>query len=95
MFFGTPHAGSEQAEFASMLVRIGETMATATLTDRISGRRIRRDLIDLLKSQSRELEELSMSFRNRLRGIEIVSFYELNTIRGCKELVRPFIFSYF
>ena len=75
-----------------MLALIAESLGTATLTDRITGQRVRRDLIDLLRRHSKELEELSMSFRNRLLGIEIVSFYEQDTMRGLKKLVRVFIF---
>lgn len=92
VFFGTPHVGSEQADFAAMLGLIAESIGTATLTDRLTGQRIRRDLIDLLRRQSKELEELSLSFRNRYMGIEIISFYEQDTMRGLKKLVRPFVF---
>ncbi|KAH6714466.1 Alpha/Beta hydrolase protein, partial [Leptodontidium sp. MPI-SDFR-AT-0119] len=89
IFFGTPHVGSEQADFASMLALIAESLGTATLADRISGQRIRRDLVELLRNQSKALEDISMSFRNRLQGIEIVSFYEQDTIRGMRQLIVP------
>lgn len=75
-----------------MLALIAKTIETVTPINQMTGHKIRGDLIDLLQSQSKELEELSGSFRNRLLGLEIVTFYEQNTMRGFKELVRPFIF---
>jgi hypothetical protein len=86
-FFGTPHKGSRHADLASILSNIAESISKVTLAARLAGLHTRSDLIDLLKNPSAELDEINMSFNDRLEGLEIASFYEQDTIRGFTELV--------
>jgi hypothetical protein len=53
-----------------------------SMSDRAFGK-MRKDLADLLRPRSKELENLSMSFTDRTKGIEIVSFFE-------EEVMLPF-----
>jgi hypothetical protein len=75
VFFGTPHLGSEHADFLSILIGIVNTMESISMVQHTFGK-TRQDLVDILKPRSTELENLSMSFTNRTKDIEIVSFYE-------------------
>jgi hypothetical protein len=52
---------------------------------------IRDDLLTSLVSDSEELTDLAVSSRNRLRNLEIVTFYETETMPGLSELVRPLL----
>jgi ankyrin repeat domain-containing protein 50 len=94
VFFGTPHSGSAQAEFLSVLADVVAAAGTLTLVDRTLGK-LRQDLIRILKPRSTELEDLSMSFTERSKDIEIVSFYEENTMPpfrsqvSCVSIFRP------
>jgi hypothetical protein len=93
VFFGTPHSGSEQADFLSVLVDIVTKFGSLSMIDRAYGK-IRQDLVRTLKPRSVELEELSMSFTERSKGLEIVSFYEENAMPpfthevGCFSILR-------
>jgi hypothetical protein len=49
---------------------------------------IRDDLLTTLGSNSQVLSDLAISARNRLRNLEIVTFYETQTMPGLSELVR-------
>jgi hypothetical protein len=49
---------------------------------------IRDDLLTTLGSNSQALSDLAISSRNRLRNLEIVTFYETETMPGLSELVR-------
>jgi ankyrin repeat domain-containing protein 50 len=79
VFFGTPHSGSEQADFLSVLVDIVAKFGSLSMIDRAYGK-IRQDLLRTLKPRSVELEALSMSFMERSKELEIVSFYEENAM---------------
>lgn len=50
---------------------------------------IRDDLLTTLGSNSQALSDLAVSSRNRLRNLEVVTFYETEIIPGLSELVRP------
>lgn len=75
VFFGTPHSGSEHADFLSILIGIVNTMESISMVRHTFGK-TRQDLVDMLKPRSTELENLSISFTHRTKDIEIVSFYE-------------------
>jgi hypothetical protein len=59
----------------------------ASQTARIVGP-IRDDLLTTLGSNSQALTDLAISSRNRLKDLEIVTFYETATVPGLSELVR-------
>jgi hypothetical protein len=86
VFFGTPHAGSEQADLLSVLASIVAAFGSMSMVDRAFGK-IRQDLVRLLKPRSIELETLSISFTERSKDIEIVSFYEENAMPPYKSEV--------
>jgi hypothetical protein len=86
VFFGTPHSGSEHADFFSMLMRIVDTMGSVAMVQQTFGK-TRQDLVNTLKPRSTELENLSMSFTDRAKDIEIVSFYEENATPPLKTVV--------
>jgi hypothetical protein len=91
VFFGTPHSGSEQADFLSVLANIVAACGSLTMVDRAFGK-LRQDLVRILKPGSIELETLSMSFTERSQGIEIVSFYEEHAMPPFKSEVSYFTF---
>jgi hypothetical protein len=86
VFFGTPHSGSEQASLLSLVLNIIDTVPLIT--------KPRNDLAQLLKLNSSELESLSISFTDRTRDIEIVSFYEENAMPHFKNEVSCFFCSH-
>lgn len=88
IFFGTPHSGSEQADFLSTLVKIANTVESASKLNHFLGKP-RQHLADLLRPRSVELENISMSFTDRTKGIEIVSFYEERVMPPFKSEVVP------
>jgi hypothetical protein len=49
---------------------------------------VRDDLLTTLGSNSQALSDLAISSRNRLRNLEVVTFYETETMPGLSELVR-------
>lgn len=89
VFFGTPHQGSEQATFLSILTNIVDKFGSLSLSDRAIGR-IRHRLVSTLKPRSKELEALSMSFTQRSKDIDIISFYEENAMPPFKNEVGFF-----
>ena len=88
VFLGTPHNGSDVANLGSIVGRILNTCIT-TATVGTQQRAIRTDLLDYLKYDSKALQDLAISVRNRLHGLAIVSFYESETHRPLPSLVRP------
>ena len=75
IFFGTPHRGSGTATLGNLF----GTMINTFLKGASAGfqtKSIRTDLLRHLESNSKALQELTDSVRNRLGGLQIVSFYE-------------------
>lgn len=90
VFFGTPHSGSEHADFFSILIGIVNTMESISMVQHTFGK-TRQDLVDILKLRSTELENLSMSFTDRTKDVEIISFYEEKAMPPFKREVSCFI----
>ena len=67
MFMGTPHFGSDLANWTRVLRNIGNFCTAGS---------VRIDLLKGLESKSAELAELSMQFIDRGNAIKIVSVYE-------------------
>ncbi|KAF2279455.1 uncharacterized protein EI97DRAFT_492076 [Westerdykella ornata] len=86
IFFGTPHRGSKKADIAKIVGSVVNVCLRASQTAGIA-RSIRDDLLTTLGSNSQALSDLAISSRNRLRNLEIVSFYETETMPGLAELV--------
>lgn len=66
-FFGTPHKGSEMADYGGVLAKIATNIMHKPDSK----------LIRALKSNSDELVQLASDFRHQLPQYSIVSFYEL------------------
>ncbi|OBT63788.1 hypothetical protein VE03_06953 [Pseudogymnoascus sp. 23342-1-I1] len=75
VFFGTPHAGSEHADLLSVVAKIISGFGSMSMIDRVCGK-IRKSLIRDLGSRSGKLEEISISFTERIQNLDIISFYE-------------------
>ncbi|KAL6160786.1 hypothetical protein ACJQWK_02202 [Exserohilum turcicum] len=86
VFFGTPHRGSAVADVGKMIGRVVNMCMRASLITGISGS-IRDDLLTILESNSQALNDLAVSSRNRLRNLEIVTFYETEMMPGLSELI--------
>ncbi|KAK8097440.1 hypothetical protein PG984_016579 [Apiospora sp. TS-2023a] len=75
VFLGTPHRGSNQTAFPSLLANIANT-GTPVLSRFIG--KSRADLINVLKRDAGDLEKLSYQFADQLAVIKIASFIELD-----------------
>ncbi|KAJ6284193.1 hypothetical protein J3E71DRAFT_377760 [Bipolaris maydis] len=88
VFFGTPHRSSRGADIRKAIARvINICMRVPGITGIV--RSIRDDLLTTLESNSRALNDLAISSQNRLRDLEIVTFYETQTIPRLSKLVVP------
>lgn len=76
-----------------MLVKIANMMESASKLNHILGKP-RQHLVDLLRPRSLELENISMSFTERTKGIEIVSFYEERVMPPFKSEVSRLLCPY-
>ena len=67
MFFGTPHRGSEKADYGKVLVKV------------VSGVMVRpkSKLVNALQSNSETLMDLTSKFKFQARPLHITAFYEL------------------
>ncbi|XXH02007.1 hypothetical protein Hte_008372 [Hypoxylon texense] len=81
-FLGTPHRGSNLATFGSIAANIINTFSPV-----IQPSIVKRDLLDHLNFDSDALQDLFLSFRNRLANIAVVSFYETRPIHPLSSLV--------
>jgi hypothetical protein len=75
VFLGTPHRGSGTANLGNLVGTMVNTFLKAASAG-LQTKTIRTDLLRHLESDSKALQELTDSVRNRLGGIQIVSFYE-------------------
>ncbi len=75
IFLGTPQRGSDVASMGAIAGRVINACAMATSAG-LQNRIVRRDLLDNLSFDSKALEDLSLSVRNRLLDMEVVSFFE-------------------
>ncbi|KXS98970.1 hypothetical protein AC578_4979 [Pseudocercospora eumusae] len=73
MFFGTPHRGSEIASWSTIFSNL------ASLT---TAGQIRSDLLKNLESSSSTLRDISTQFVSRATGLQIVTFYEQEKLKG-------------
>jgi hypothetical protein len=72
VFLATPHRGSNAANLASICGSIVNSFASAGLGPKT----VRTDLLKTLIYDSDTLQDLTMSARNRLGNVHVVSFYE-------------------
>ena len=77
MFLGTPHRGSEKAEYGKVLANI----ATAVL-NKPSPR-----LVNALQANSEALKRLTTDFRFQLPKYQVCSFYEMRPMKLLSTLV--------
>ncbi|RYP12932.1 hypothetical protein DL765_007102 [Monosporascus sp. GIB2] len=77
VFFGTPHRGSDDAEWADIIGGI----ASATLMSP------RSRLVKALKPNSADLMKLAESFRPLARNYAIASFYEEHVLRPARHVI--------
>ncbi|KAH6849841.1 hypothetical protein B0I37DRAFT_370018 [Chaetomium sp. MPI-CAGE-AT-0009] len=75
VFLGTPHQGSATANLGSLAGTIINTFLKAASAGSQT-KTIRTDLLRHLESDSKALQDLADSVRNRLGSLQIVSFYE-------------------
>jgi hypothetical protein len=75
IFLGTPQRGSGVANIGAIAGRVINTCAMAASAG-LQTRIVRRDLLDNLSFDSKALHDLSVSVRNRLLNMEVVSCYE-------------------
>jgi hypothetical protein len=87
VFFGTPHRGSKGADIGKVVGRVVNACLRASQAARLAGS-IREDLLATLGSNSQVLSDLAISSRNRLKNLEVVTFYETECMPGLSELVR-------
>lgn len=76
-FFGTPHRGSEIADYGGVLSKIATNIMHKPDSK----------LIRALKSNSDELVQLTSDFRHQVPQYSIVSFYELKPMGIPRSLV--------
>ncbi len=81
-FFGTPHRGSEIADYGGVLAKIATTIMHKPASK----------LVQALKSNSDELVQLTSDFRHQIPKYSIVSFFELkpmgipNSLVSCPDI---------
>ena len=70
VFFGTPHRGSEKADYGKVLVKV------------VSGVMVKPKsrLVNALQSNSETLMDLTSKFKFQARQLQIATFYELKPI---------------
>lgn len=85
LFFGTPHRGSSETQLPMVLTSIANLALSGT--SRFVGA-MRSDLIKALEKDSKNLKELSTSFRNQTRCMKIASFIEQSRTPPAKSRVR-------
>lgn len=78
VFFGTPHRGSDKATYGSILANVATTMM----------RKPSSKLINALKTNSDDLEELTARFRFQAPDYQILTFYEMKPMKMFSGLVR-------
>jgi hypothetical protein len=86
VFLGTPQRGSDVANTGAIVGRVINACAMAASAG-LQNRVVRRDLLDHLSFDSKALEDLSLSVRNRLRDMHVVSFYETKPLSPLNCLV--------
>ncbi|KAK8084091.1 hypothetical protein PG996_002872 [Apiospora saccharicola] len=84
VFLGTPHRGSNQTAFPSLLANIAN-IGTPVLS-RFIGKN-RTDLINALKHEASGLEKLSYQFADQLAIIKIASFIEVDITPPASERI--------
>jgi hypothetical protein len=75
IFLGTPQRGSGVANIGAIAGRVINACAMAASAG-LQNQIVRRDLLDNLSFDSKALQDLSLSVRNRLLDMQVVSFYE-------------------
>ena len=83
LFFATPHRGAENVK---LLARMASIVNTPTRGLGLSPT-VRSDLLKGLEKESKELYDISTSFRKLLPDLRIVSFVEKRTMLNLNKLV--------
>lgn len=83
MFLGTPHRGSNLATIGSI---VGKIINIGNLG--LGGAIVKTNLLDSISYDSRSLQDLEVSVRNRLHDLAVVSFYETQTMPKLSTLVK-------
>jgi len=88
VFLGTPHRGASGSTDIGKAV--GKVINACLYISKSAGMlgTTRTDLLDTLSIDSDALKDLATSFRNRLRNLEIVTFYETEVTPPLAQLVR-------
>ena len=73
VFLSTPHRGSESAEWASIMANV---VKASTYTIAAWTGSVRKDLLDTLKKDSKELTDLAKEVRSLISKSIIISCYE-------------------
>jgi hypothetical protein len=81
---GTPHRGSSLALWGKMLASIVNAVPLAPV--------VRHDLLKVLETTSKELEEISIQSVHRLSGLKIASVVECRPMAGDKLVLIPKIY---
>lgn len=87
VFMGTPHRGSQIAMALGPLASFANFWLDISFTSLFVGS-MRTDLIQLLSRDSAKLDEINESFKQRAKGMTIISCYERVKPPGCSSLVR-------
>ena len=87
VFMGTPHRGSQIAAALGPLATFANFWLDISFTSNFVGS-MRTDLINILSRDSVKLDEINESFRQRAKGMTIISCYESVKPPGASSLVR-------
>ncbi|KAI3391627.1 hypothetical protein diail_7028 [Diaporthe ilicicola] len=79
MFFGTPHRGSSLANWSTVLSNVANFASLGSKTNW--------KLSQNLQTESGQLQEISKSFVDRAKSLQIISFYETDKMEYLNQLV--------
>lgn len=86
VFMGTPHRGSQIAASLAPLATFANFWLDISFTSNFVGS-MRTDLINILSRDSVKLDEINDSFKQRTKGMTIISCYESVKPPGASSLV--------
>jgi hypothetical protein len=79
VFMGTPHLGTNAADWPSMLAGLIKVSTFGTSTNT--------PLLDELRQNSQILTKICRQFTGRISGLKILTFYETLKCKGLNQLV--------
>ena len=77
LFFGTPHRGTDIANYGGVLANIANSVMNRPTSQ----------LVEALKRNSASLSRLTSDFKHQMPMYKIVSFYEMKPTRPLSSLV--------